>query len=86
MVWDLGSGTSAGHFTRAHEYILVYALNRNNIPNFSGGEGVIDDRAIKKKSIKNAESEYFFKAGTKFEASDGFELTGEWGGSEKQDW
>ena len=83
MVWDLGSGTSAGHFTRAHEYILVYALNRNNIPNFSGGEGVIDDRAIKKKSIKNAESEYFFKAGTKFEASDGFELTGEWGGSEK---
>ena len=82
MVWDLGSGTSAGHFTRAHEYILVYALNRNNIPNFSGGEGVIDDRAIKKKSIKNAESEYFFKAGTKFEASDGFELTGEWGGSE----
>lgn len=83
MVWDLGSGTSAGHFTRAHEYILVYALNRNNTPNFSGGEGVIDDRAIKKKSIKNAESEYFFKAGTKFEASDGFELTGEWGGSEK---
>ena len=83
MVWDLGSGTSAGQFTRAHEYILVYALNRNNIPNFSGGEGVIDDRAIKKKSIKNAESEYFFKAGTKFEASDGFELTGEWGGSEK---
>ena len=83
MVWDLGSGTSAGHFTRAHEYILVYALNRNNIPNFSGGEGVIDDRAITKKSIKNAESEYFFKAGTKFEASDGFELTGEWGGSEK---
>ena len=83
MVWDLGSVISAGHFTRAHEYILVYALNRNNIPNFSGGEGVIDDRAIKKKSIKNAESEYFFKAGTKFEASDGFELTGEWGGSEK---
>ena len=54
MVWDLGSGTSAGHFTRAHEYILVYALNRNNIPNFSGGEGVIDDRAIKKKSILNS--------------------------------
>lgn len=83
MVWDLGSGTSAGHFTRAHEYILVYALNRNKIPNFIGGDGVIDDRALKKKSIKNAESEYFFKAGTKFEAPDGFELSGEWGGSEK---
>ena len=83
MVWDLGSGTSAGHFTRAHEYILVYALNRNNIPNFAGGEGIIDDRAIKKKSVKNAESEYHFKAGVKFEASDGFELSNEWGGSEK---
>ena len=83
MIWDLGSGTSAGHFTRAHEYVLVYALNRSEIPNFSGGEGVIDDRALKKKSIKNAESEYIFKAGTKFEASDGFELSGEWGGSEK---
>ncbi len=83
MVWDLGSGTSAGHFTRAHEYILVYALNRNNIPNFSGGEGVIDDRAIKKYSDSAFFIDFFFKAGTKFEASDGFELTGEWGGSEK---
>lgn len=83
MVWDLGAGTSAGHFTRAHEYILVYALNRSNIPNFSGGEGVIDDRALKKKSAKNAEFEYHFKAGTKFEAPDGLEFTGEWGGSEK---
>lgn len=52
LIWDLGSGTSAGHFTRAHEYVLVYCLNRDNIPNFSGGEGIIDDRAIKKKSAK----------------------------------
>ena len=83
MVWDLGAGTSAGHFTRAHEYVLVYALNKSIIPNFSGGEGVIDDRALKKKSAKNAEFNYHFKAGTKFEAPDGFELSGEWGGSEK---
>ncbi len=83
MVWDLGSGTSAGHFTRAHEYILVYCLNRANIPNFSGGEGIIDDRALKKKSIKNAEFAYHFKAGTKFEVKDGLEFTDEWGGSEK---
>lgn len=83
LVWDLGSGTSAGHFTRAHEYILVYCKNKSLLPNFSGGEGLIDDRAIKKKSIKNAESDYFFKAGTKFEAEDGFELSGEWGDAEK---
>ncbi|MDE6351979.1 MAG: site-specific DNA-methyltransferase [Muribaculaceae bacterium] len=83
LVWDLGAGTSAGHFTRAHEYILVYCKNREKIANFSGGEGIIDDRAIKKLSAKNHEFEYTFKAGTKCEAADGFELSGEWGESEK---
>ena len=58
LIWDLGSGTSAGHFTRSHEYILAYCKNKSLLPNFSGGEGIIDDRAIKKKSIKNSESEY----------------------------
>ena len=82
LIWDLGGGTSAGHFTRSHEYILAYCKNRRLLQNFSGGEGIIDDRAIKKKSVKNAESEYFFKKGTKFEAEDGFELTGSWGGTE----
>ena len=83
LVWDLGTGTSAGHFTRSHEYILVYCKTRANVPNFSGGEGIIDDRALKKESTKNHEFEYLFKAGTKIEAVDGFELTGEWGGAEK---
>ena len=79
LVWDLGSGTSAGHFTRSHEYILVYCKNKSLL---SGGDGIIDDRAIKKKSIKNAESEYTFKRGTKFEAKEGVEFSGQWGGSE----
>ena len=83
LIWDLGTGTSAGHFTRAHEYIFVYCLNRDNIPNFSGGEGIIDDRSLKKESAKNAEFEYTFKKGTKFEAPDGLEFKGEWGGTEK---
>ena len=82
LVWDLGGVTSAGHFTRSHEYILVYCNNKSLLPNFSGGEGIIDDRAIKKKSKKNAESEYTFPKGTKFEADNGFELEGEWGGTE----
>jgi adenine-specific DNA-methyltransferase len=43
---------------------------------------MIDDRAIKKKSAKNAESEYTFKKGTKFEAEDGTEFVGQWGGTE----
>lgn len=45
---DLGTGTQAGHFTRAHEYVLVYALNKDNVSNFSGGEGEIDHSALKK--------------------------------------
>ena len=61
----------------------MYCKDRSKIANFSGGEGIIDDRAIKKLSTKNHEFEYTFKAGTKCEAYDGFELSGEWGGSEK---
>ena len=83
LVWDLGTGTSAGHFTRAHEYILAYSRNKYKLSNFSGGEGIIDDRALKKKSSKNIEYQYTFKAGTKCEAEDGFKLVGEWGDAEK---
>lgn len=85
LVWDLGTGTSAGHFTRSHEYILVFAKNRNILSNFSGGSGIIDDRAVKKQSNKNNKSEYIFKAGTKFEAPDNTEFFGSWGGSEKSE-
>lgn len=83
LVWDLGTGTQAGHFTRAHEYVLVYAKNKEFVKNFSGGEGSIDHSALKKISKKNPAIEFSFKAGTRFMAEDGFELTGSWGGSEK---
>lgn len=82
-IWDLGSGTQAGHFTRAHEYILVYSKDKNALPNFSGGEGTIDDRAIKKIGIKNPASQFTFPKGTKWEVDQDFELSGEWGGAEK---
>lgn len=83
LVWDLGTGTSAGHFTRSHEFVLAYCKNKSLLPNFEGGDGIIDDRAIKKLSAKNHKFDYTFKAGTKFEADDGTEFCGEWGGSEK---
>ncbi len=37
LIWDLGTGTAAGHFTRAHEYILVYAKSKDNLSNFCIG-------------------------------------------------
>lgn len=83
LVWDLGSGTQAGHFVRSHEYILAYARNKSLLSNFSGGVGIIDDRAIKKIGIKNPASEFTFPKGTKWEAEDGSQLKGIWGGSEK---
>jgi adenine-specific DNA-methyltransferase len=83
LIWDLGTGTSAGHFTRTNEFILVYAKNKKSLPNFSGGEGVIDDRAQKKIGIKNPASDFTFPAGTKFEAEERLELTDSWGGAEK---
>lgn len=83
LIWDLGTGTQAGHFTRSHEYILCFAKDKSLLPNFSGGEGIIEDRANKKISNKNPSSTFKFPAGTEFNAPDGTELTGEWGGSEK---
>ena len=52
LIWDLGTGTQAGHFTRSHEYILAYTKNKTLLPNFSGGEGEIDHSALKKISKK----------------------------------
>lgn len=82
-IWDLGTGTQAGHFTRAHEYILVYAKTKSQLKNFSGGEGMIDARAVKKIGVKNPASEFTFPKGTKWEADNGLTLSGEWGGTEK---
>jgi adenine-specific DNA-methyltransferase len=83
LVWSLGTGTQAGHFVRAHEYILVYAKNKDLVPNFKGGDGYIEHSALKKISIKNPESTFQYKAGVRFDAEDGYEIKGSWGGSEK---
>jgi adenine-specific DNA-methyltransferase len=83
LVWSLGTGTQAGHFVRAHEYILVYAKNKDLVTNFKGGNGYIEHSALKKISVKNPESVFKYKAGVRFDAEDGYELTGSWGGSEK---
>lgn len=34
LVWDLGTGTQAGHFARSHEYILTYAKHKGTVKNF----------------------------------------------------
>jgi adenine-specific DNA-methyltransferase len=83
VVWNLGTGTQAGHFTRSHEYILCYTKNKIALPNFKGGEGIIEHSALKKISKKNPESNFHFKKGTRFDAENGVELKESWGGSER---
>lgn len=83
LIWSLGTGTQAGHFVRAHEYVIVYAKNKDRVPNFKGGDGIIEHSALKKISIKNPESTFVFKAGVRFDAEDNFELKNSWGGAEK---
>lgn len=83
LVWNLGTGTQAGHFVRSHEYVLAYCKNKKLLENFKGGQGYIEHSALKKISRKNPASSFSFKAGTRFDAEDGFELYDEWGGAEK---
>ncbi|MGP5722796.1 DNA methyltransferase [Corynebacterium casei] len=83
LTWDIGAGTQAGHFTRSTESILVYARNKHTLRHFRGEEGVITDRATKKISNKNPASEITFPAGMRWDAPDGTELAGTWGGTEK---
>jgi len=83
-IWDLGTGTTAGHFTRAHEYILVYAKNKMKLPNFKAiSDESIVHGALKKISKANPATEITFPAGFPFEG-DNATFTGVLGGSEKE--
>jgi adenine-specific DNA-methyltransferase len=83
-VWDLGTGTSAGHFTRSHEYILIYAKEKSMLPNF---DAITDDSiihgALKKISRANPATEITFPIGFPFEGEDAI-FTGVLGGSEQE--
>lgn len=84
LIWNLKSGTQAGHFTRSHEYILVYSKDKSKLSFFkdrSGGS--IVHGALKKIGVKNPASEITFPIGFECEGEDRI-IEGEIGGSEKQ--
>ena len=87
LIWPQ-SGTTAGHFAKAHEYILCYAKNKECLPFFAledyGDDDVIAHGALKKISKANPASEITFRKGSiTFAGSDAI-FEGEIGGSEKQ--
>jgi len=72
LIWDLGTGTAAGHFTRSHEYILAYAKYKTDLSNFAytGKDSIISERAVKKISKGNPASNITFPKGIEFEGND----------------
>ena len=71
LVWDLRSGTSAGHFTRAHEYVVAYAKSKSELPNFpSQDDTPITGRTTIRPSKLNPMSRIDFPAGMEFEGTE----------------
>jgi adenine-specific DNA-methyltransferase len=84
LVWNLRSGSQAGHFTGSHEYILSFAKSKEGLKYFSDSNGgTIKHGALKKISKDNPESNITFPAGIEFEG-DSAEFEEELGGSEKE--
>ncbi len=84
LVWNLRSGSQAGHFTGSHEYILSFAKSKESLKYFSDSNGgTIKHGALKKISKDNPLSDITFPTGIEFEG-DNAEFKGVLGGSEKE--
>ena len=72
VIWDLGAGTTAGHFIRSHEYVLAYAKNKSRLDNFTyqGSDDLISERALKRISKKNPASSITFPKGMEYGGKD----------------
>lgn len=83
MIWAK-SGTTAGHFANAHEYVMVFAKDKLQVPFFKfNDDGIIAHGALKKISKANPASIIKFPAGITFEGKNA-EFSGIIGGSETQ--
>ena len=84
LIWNLRSGTQAGHFTRSHEYILAYTKSKDGLKYFEDlTGGSIKHGALKVISKANPASEITFPKGIDYEG-DNAVFEGEIGGNEKQ--
>ena len=84
LVWDKNHSAQAGIFKVYHEYIVVFCKNAEVIkPPKSLNNDLFEAGAMKKVSGRHPASEFTFPAGTRFDAPDGTELSGEYGDTEK---
>ena len=86
FIWCLPRGINAGHISRAHEYIVGYAKDKNKLPLFNKlGDGEYSiDRCNKKIDRRHPASEIRFPAGIRYEGQDKA-LSGSIEGSERID-
>jgi adenine-specific DNA-methyltransferase len=85
LVWNRGHSQQAGVFKEYHEYVLVYAKEKDGFEPFGAGDdqdSEIVAGAQKIESPSNPVSAFTFPAGTRCEAPDGTELRGRWGDAE----
>ena len=83
LIWNKQHSQQQGLFKRYHEYVLCYAKSADRIDGIRGGEGEINAGALKRISNANPASDFTFPAGVRFEAKDGVEFSGTYGGSER---
>lgn len=85
LIWSLSSGTQAGHFTRAHEYVLAYAKRKDALGYFEDKTGgIISHGALKQISPVNPASEVFFPKGSISCETSSVVFPNELGDSEKE--
>ncbi len=86
FIWSLPRGINAGHISRAHEYVVGYAKDKNMLPLFNklGDSEYSIDRCNKKIDRRHPASEIKFPAGIRYEGEDK-SLTGSIEGSERID-
>lgn len=72
LIWSLPRGINAGHISRAHEYILVYAKNKDALKHFRReGEAEFSvERCNKKVDARHPASDITFPAGIRYEGPD----------------
>ena len=86
LIWDKNHSAQAGVFKAYHEYILVYAKDIDHVETPSSlGNELFEAGAMKRESNRHPMTEFTFPAGVRFNAPDGTQLTGTWGGIEAVD-
>jgi len=84
LIWDTNHSAQAGIFKVYHQYVHVWARSASElrVPEIGDGQP-FEAGAQKRPSSRHPVSEFTFPAGTRWEAADGTELTGQWGGVER---